>query len=104
MRTSRHSQRHQRPTRRLPPAIEWLEDAAGLCARITAVGSRSLLVENHSGILSFTDARIRLATAQGCLCIDGSGLSLRDVRPGALLVRGMIQRVELPCDDDETHA
>ena len=89
--------RPARPRRRSLPALEWVEDAAGLCARATVVGNRSLLVENFTGILDFTDARVRLDTARGPLCVTGSGLSLRDVRPGALIVRGDIARVELPC-------
>ena len=89
----------RRPRRghRSPPALEWVEDAAGRCARATVVGSRSLLVENHTGILEFSDERVRLDTARGPMRVTGNGLTLRDVRPGALIVRGSIARVELPC-------
>ena len=92
--------RQPRPPRRLhsvPPALEWAEDAAGHCARVTAIGSRSLLVENHTGILALSDSRISLGTRSGALCVEGSGLSLGDVRPGALVIRGSIRRVDLPC-------
>lgn len=89
--------RPARPRRRSLPALEWLEDAAGRCARATVVGNRSLLVENFTGILGFSRERVRLDTARGPLCVSGSGLTLRDVRPGALIVRGDIARVELPC-------
>lgn len=89
--------RPERHGRRSLPALEWIEDAAGHCARATVVGSRSLLVENHTGIISFTDETVRLNTARGPLCVTGSDLTLRDVRPGALVVRGSIARVELPC-------
>lgn len=89
-----------RPARRRrhsPPALEWVEDAAGQCARTTVIGSRSLLVENHTGILEFSSERVRLSTARGPLCVSGSGLTLRDVRPDALVIRGSIAQVELPC-------
>ena len=89
--------RPKRRGRRSLPALEWVEDAAGRCARATVVGGRSLLVENHTGILSFTEACVRLDTVRGPLCVSGSRLSLCDVRPGALIVRGDIARVELPC-------
>lgn len=88
--------RKRRPIPRTP-ALEWAEDITGRCARATAIGSRSLLVENHTGILEFTDARVRLETRRGPICVTGEGLSLCDVRQGALIVRGEIQRVELPC-------
>ena len=86
--------------RRLPdaPALEWLQDVSGCCPRITAIGSHSLLVENHTGLLMFTDSQIRLGSHAGAVCVLGSGLSLSDVRQGALIIHGNIHRVELPCD------
>ena len=89
-----------KPPRRGPvdvPALEWAEDMTGRCARATAVGGRSLLVENHTGIAELSDSRIRLDTPTGPLCAVGRGLCLRDVRPGALVIHGEILRVELPC-------
>lgn len=88
----------RRKRRNTSPALEWLEDISGKAARTTAIGSRKLLVENHTGILSFSQERIRLNTGCGPLEIEGSDLSLQDVRPGALIVHGEIHRVELPCD------
>lgn len=89
--------RPPRRSRPVLPALEWVEDAAGQCARATAIGNRSLLVENHTGLMSFTPSCVRLNTARGPLCVTGSALTLRDVRPGALIVQGSIARVELPC-------
>ena len=90
--------RHSRP---LPPVPEWLEDASGQCARATAIGSRSLLVENHTGILGFSDRDIRLATRSGPLCVRGVCLALRDVRPGTLTIFGEIHSIDLPCPGGE---
>ena len=87
----------RRRGRRSLPALEWAADAAGRFARITSFGSRSLLVENHTGILSFSEDYVRLNTAGGPMCVRGSGLTLRDARPGALIVRGSIRALELPC-------
>ena len=106
MRTTRASRRGgsgagfprtPRHRRRELPALEWAEDVTGRCARVTAVGSHSLLVENHCGIDSFSQERIALNTGAGPLCVHGRGLALRDVRPDALIVHGEIHRVELPC-------
>ena len=85
--------------RKLPdaPALEWLQDVSGCCPRVTAIGSHSLLVENHTGILDFTASRVLLDTRSGALCITGEGLCLRDVRPGALIVDGRIHSLQLPC-------
>jgi len=90
-----------RPGRRVRhslPALEWVQEASGRCIRVTAIGNRSLLVENHTGIQCFSGECIRLGSAGGELCIHGNGLTLRDVRADALIVRGDIQRLELPCE------
>ena len=50
-------------------------------------------------ILEFTAQRVRLDTRRGPLCVTGEGLTLCDVRRGALTVRGEIRRVELPCPE-----
>ncbi len=91
---------HRRPTRRATPravAIEWLEDATGRCARVTALGSRCLMVENYTEIIAFSGDCVRLDSGGGALCVYGSGLCLSDIRPGALVIRGEISRLELPC-------
>ena len=86
----------RRPAR--PDALVWPRDLAGRCARVTAIGSDRLLVENHTGILELTDARIRLATGGGPVTVTGRDLTLCEARPGALIVKGALQRVELPCE------
>lgn len=85
------------------PALEWLNDLSGGTARITSIGSRRLLVENHCGICVFTKERIVLATRCGCLEVNGAGLSLREVRRDALVICGSIQNVQLPCGEADVH-
>lgn len=85
------------------PALEWLCDLSGKTARITSIGNRSLLVENHCGILEFTAERIALATRCGSVEVEGAGLSLSEVRPDALVIRGSIREVKLPCEEAERH-
>ena len=86
-----------RRERRVIPALEWAEDAAGHSARATILGNRSVLVENFSAIVRFSEDCVRLDTARGAMVVCGRDLSLCEVRPGALIVRGEIRRVELPC-------
>lgn len=78
------------------PALEWLRDVSGRAARVTAIGSRRLLVENHRGIIEYSDDTVRLSTACGALTVHGHWLALCEVRPNALIVRGCILRVEFP--------
>ena len=79
------------------PALDWLCDLSGRTARITSIGNRSLLVENHCGILEFTAERIALATRCGSVVVVGAGLSLSQVRRDALVIDGSIRDVRLPC-------
>ena len=78
-------------------ALEWPRDLAGGCARTTAIGSDRLLVENYTGILELTDTRVRLATGEGPITITGQNLMLCDARRCALIVKGQLARVDLPC-------
>ena len=80
------------------PALEWLSEVSGRAVRATAVGSRRILIENHTGILNFSDEEVRLSTAAGPLCVRGRTLSLCEVRENALIVHGCIRQVELPED------
>ncbi len=80
------------------PALEWLSDVSGRAARATAIGSRRILIENHTGIQDFTDEQVRLSTASGTLCIHGRDLTLCEVRENALIVHGCIRQVDLPED------
>ena len=80
-----------------PDALVWSRDLTGRCARATAIGSDRLLVENHTRILTLSDTCIRLATGSGDITVTGQTLSLCEVRPGALIVKGALERVDLPC-------
>lgn len=78
------------------PQLDWLCDVSGRYARVTSIGGRLLLVENHTGILQFSDTRILLATRCGDIAIDGMNLSLSEARSDLLAVRGRILSVRLP--------
>lgn len=84
--------------KRSSSALEWLEDVSGRSARITSLGRDALLVENHRGIRSFSQTEIQLDTLCGCICVHGDGLMLCQVRPGALMIRGTIRQVLMPCE------
>ena len=85
--------------RRGAPALDWICDLSGKTARITSIGNRSLLVENHCGILEFTAEQITLATRCGSVVVVGDGLSLSQVRRDALVIDGNIRDVKLPCPE-----
>jgi sporulation protein YqfC len=89
--------------KRNAPALEWLCDLSGRAARVTSMGNRSLLVENHRGILDFGTERIILATGCGKLQVEGEGLSLSEVRRDALVITGDVRCVNFPCGKEAQH-
>lgn len=78
------------------PALEWLSDVSGRTVRATLVGSRRIMIENHTGIEDFSCEQVRLNTIDGSLCICGCNLSLCEVRRDALIVHGCIRSIALP--------
>ena len=90
--------RRPHPRKPRPGALLWPEDLLGRCARVTAIGSQRVLVENHTGILAFTESKVLLGSHAGVLCVTGRNLSLSGIRPGALIIHGDINCVKLPCD------
>lgn len=91
--------RKQKSRRAGRPALSMLglpEDAVGSAVRVTLLGERQALVENHRGMLEIGQTRMRVLTRQGVLSVYGSGLALSEVRPEGLMIEGQIERVELP--------
>lgn len=78
----------------LAESLELPEDALLGAARATVVGGKTLLVENHKGILEYGTERLRIAVLGGQLAVNGSGLTLTAMNGSELLLRGKIVSVE----------
>ena len=92
-----------KPKRHAPPsapALEWIGEVSGRAVRATLVGGSRVLIENHTGITDFSEDCVRLNVPNGTLSVHGTHLSLCEVRPNALIVRGCIRSVEMPEDGD----
>ena len=74
--------------KRRPGQLIWPSDPFR-AVRVTTVGGCRALVENH---------RVRVRDRQGCVCVRGRALALREVRKDALIVSGTIDAVEF-CHD-----
>ena len=78
-------------------AAELLDLPADVVAglpRITLTGSRALLVENHRGILSYSDREIEVNGGAVAIRLEGDGLVLRAMNAGELLITGEIFKLE----------
>lgn len=63
--------------------------------RVEIVDRRRVLIENHRGILHYSQELIEVAAARGHIVLHGSGLMLEAMRGGDLLISGNISGVEL---------
>ena len=64
------------------------EDAVTGCARVTMVGRCSLLIEGQRGVVEMNSGRIRFATRDGVLCVEGEGLELQELSSDAAIIYG----------------
>lgn len=62
--------------------------------RLTMLGNKQLLVENHKGIIEYTPELVRIKLSEGELTVAGSGLSLGNLQAEHILVEGVIKVIE----------
>jgi sporulation protein YqfC len=61
--------------------------------RITMIGQLHIYIENHRGLLSFSDSELRLLLKQGQLLIKGNSFVIKTILPEEILLEGKIHQV-----------
>jgi sporulation protein YqfC len=61
--------------------------------RITMIGQIHIYIENHRGLLTFTDKELRLLLKQGQLLIKGKAFVIKTILPEEILLEGKIDQV-----------
>lgn len=61
--------------------------------RITMIGQFQMYIENHRGVLRFSNKELRLLLTRGQLMIKGDSLVIRAILPEEVLVEGIIHQV-----------
>jgi sporulation protein YqfC len=61
--------------------------------RITMIGNMQLYVENHRGVLGFTDRQLQLRLSVGTLSITGKDLVIRAILAEEVFIEGMIEEI-----------
>jgi len=59
--------------------------------KIVLFGNVQLQIENHRGIIEYTETTIRVGVGEGEVVITGESLTLRNLLPDELHVEGKIQ-------------
>ena len=73
---------------RLAGILEIPQDIVLDLPRITMLGNKQILVENHKGIIEYTPSLVRIKVSQGELIINGDNLSLGNLQIEQILVEG----------------
>lgn len=61
--------------------------------RITMIGQLHIYIENHRGVLKFSNQELRLLLEQGQLLIKGNNFVIKTILPEELLLEGTIDQV-----------
>lgn len=76
-------------------ALDLPADGLAGLPRLSLVGDRELLVENHKGILAYGAQEIHIGGGRLVIRVRGKGLRLRAMNETELLLTGQIFGVEL---------
>lgn len=71
------------------------QSAAFSLPRVVLHGDQEVLVENHRGLYSYDDTRIRIRTSRGVLSISGEKMTIAHFGAEDLLIRGKVRAVTL---------
>lgn len=61
--------------------------------KITLLGRAQLFIENHRGIIEYTQKTVRVSTSEGEITVEGEGLLLRNLLPEELCIEGKIRSI-----------
>ncbi len=76
---------------RLGVPAETVSDAPLICVR----ARRSVCVENHRGIVEYTDDLVKIAVRRGTVTVHGAGLTIARMTRRMIELRGNIRALEL---------
>ncbi len=61
--------------------------------RITMIGQVHIYIENHRGLLTFSDGEVRLLIKGGQLLVKGKAFVIKTILPEEILLEGKIDKV-----------
>lgn len=86
-------QGRKRGLQKLAGILEIPQDIVLDLPRITMLGNKQLLIENHKGIIEYTPSLIRIKLSQGELIVNGSNLALGNLQVEQILVEGIVRDI-----------
>ena len=88
--------------KRFLQALDLPVDADGTVLKITMVADTDLLIENHKGVIRYTENFIRFHSDHGIIRVEGQQLQLSEFAAERAYVRGVVHGwfLESKCDRD----
>ncbi|MGN1400753.1 MAG: sporulation protein YqfC [Bacillus sp. (in: firmicutes)] len=83
----------QKLKKMLVDTIDLPQDVMMDLPRVTIIGQLHIYIENHRGLLAFSEEEIKLSLSQGQLSIKGEGLIIKAILPEEILLEGKIHSV-----------
>lgn len=78
---------------KISDAFELPKDITLDIPKITILGADSATVENHKGVMSYSDNQIRINTGCGILIISGQNLAIKSIIQEEIIIIGKISNV-----------
>lgn len=79
---------------------EYIADALGMpkdvvmdLPKVSVCGDREIFVENHKGLVEYTDTEIRLKMKDGMIRVKGSGLRIIVMEYDRMVINGVFEGV-----------
>lgn len=83
----------KRGLQRIAQILELPDDLIMDLPRITMLGNKQLLIENHRGIVEYTPEFIKINLSYGALNIVGEGMFLGNLQVEQILIEGKIREI-----------
>ena len=83
----------QKVRQMLTNTIDLPQDVMMNLPRITMIGQIHIYIENHRGLVSFSEQEVRLQLEQGQLLIKGKAFVIKAIMPEEILLEGKIDQV-----------
>jgi len=80
---------------KLSERLDLPAEALAGAPRVTLTGSDRVLVENHRGLLRYTETELEIACAHGLVRVRGAELLLRAMDERMLLITGRVTGVDV---------
>lgn len=86
----RKKRKKLRPVERAAEAVGLPMETGSSVLKVTMLGHRRALVENHRGVYAYTEQGITLEGPEGLVQVKGSELEIRELDNESVLVDGYI--------------